>query len=74
MSRHFCGQCNRLRLTADGMIRPCLFSDEEYNVGTVLREGTDEEVRRVLLTALGAKPDEHHEKVGTERNMSAIGG
>ncbi len=74
MSRHFCGQCNRLRLTADGMIRPCLFSDEEYNVGSVLREGTDEEVRRVLLTALGAKPDEHHEKVGTERNMSAIGG
>ena len=74
MSRHFCGECNRLRLTADGKIRPCLFSDTEYDVRAALRGGTDEEVSRVLLEALGAKPDEHHDKVGTERNMSAIGG
>ena len=74
LSRHFCGQCNRLRLTADGKIRPCLFSDTEYDVRAALRGGTDEEVSQVLLEALGAKPDEHHDKVGTERNMSAIGG
>lgn len=74
LSRHFCSECNRLRLTADGKIRPCLFSDEEYDVRSALRSGTDEDVRAVLLQALGAKPDEHHDKVGTERNMSQIGG
>lgn len=74
VSRHFCSECNRLRLTADGKIRPCLFSDEEYDVRTALRSGSDAEVERVLMQALGAKPDEHHDRVGTERNMSAIGG
>ncbi len=74
LSRHFCSECNRLRVTADGKIRPCLFSDDEYDVREALRTGDDEAVRQVLLTALGAKPDEHHDKVGTERNMSQIGG
>ena len=74
LSRHFCSQCNRLRLTADGKIRPCLFSDEEYDVRAALQEGGEEAVRAVLMQALGAKPDEHHDKVGTERNMSQIGG
>lgn len=74
LSRHFCSECNRLRVTADGKIRPCLFSDDELDIRTALREGTDEDVSAVLHAALGAKPDEHHDKVGTERNMSAIGG
>ncbi|MEG1830987.1 MAG: GTP 3',8-cyclase MoaA, partial [Raoultibacter sp.] len=39
-----------------------------------LREGSDEQVRAVMLQALGAKPDEHHDKVGTQRGMSQIGG
>ncbi|MDE8703458.1 GTP 3',8-cyclase MoaA [Adlercreutzia equolifaciens] len=74
LSRHFCAECNRLRVTADGKVRPCLFSDTEYDVRSALREGSDGAVRNVLLEALGAKPDEHHDKVGTERNMSQIGG
>lgn len=74
LSRHFCAECNRLRVTADGKVRPCLFSDTEYDVRSALREGSDAAVRDVLLEALGAKPDEHHDKVGTERNMSQIGG
>ena len=74
LSRHFCAECNRLRVTADGKIRPCLFSDNEFDVREALRGGTDDEVRAVLLEALGAKPDDHHDKVGTERGMSAIGG
>ena len=74
LSRHFCSECNRLRLTADGKIRPCLFSDEEYDVRTALREGGKDDVLSVLCEALGAKPDEHHDKVGTERGMSQIGG
>ena len=76
LSRHFCSECNRLRLTADGKIRPCLFSDEEFDVRTALRSDAadDDAVRAVLYAALGAKPDEHHDKVGTERGMSQIGG
>lgn len=74
LSRHFCSECNRLRVTAEGLIRPCLFSDAEHDVRAALRAGDDEAVRAVLYEALGAKPDEHHDKVGTERNMSQIGG
>lgn len=74
LSRHFCSECNRLRLTADGLIRPCLFSDVEFDMKGALREGGEEAAERVLFEALSAKPDDHHDKVGTERNMSAIGG
>lgn len=74
MSRHFCSECNRLRLTADGKIRPCLFSDLEYDVRTPVRAGDEEGVRRAIAEALGHKPDEHHDTVGTERKMSQIGG
>ena len=74
LSRHFCSSCNRLRLTADGKLRPCLFSDTEYDLRAALREGSEEDQRAVFLQALGAKPDEHHDKVGTERGMSQIGG
>ena len=74
LSRHFCGECNRLRLTADGKLRPCLFSDREVDVRTALREGGEEAVYNCFLEALNLKPDEHHDKVGTERNMYQIGG
>lgn len=74
LSRHFCSECNRLRLTADGKIRPCLFSDEEFDIRTPARAGDDAAIRDVLMRALGAKPDEHHDKVGTERGMNKIGG
>ena len=73
-SRHFCKDCNRLRLTAEGALRACLFSDEEYDVREVLRRGDDKAVRAVLLAALESKPDEHHNRIGTERLMSQIGG
>jgi cyclic pyranopterin phosphate synthase len=63
-----------LRLTADGMLRPCLFSDEELDVRTALRAGTDEEVRAVVRDALHKKPEGHHERIGTDRGMSQIGG
>ena len=74
VSTHFCAQCNRVRLTADGKLRPCLFSDLEFDVRTPLRAGDDDAVRDVFATTLRAKPDEHHNKVGTERGMSQIGG
>lgn len=74
LSHHFCGECNRLRLTADGHLRPCLFSDTELDVRAALREGTSEDVHRVVREALAAKPESHHMRVGTHRGMSQIGG
>jgi cyclic pyranopterin phosphate synthase len=74
LSHHFCGECNRLRLTADGMLRPCLFSDLEFDVRTALREGTLDDVRALVRTALNAKPESHEDRVGTLRKMSQIGG
>jgi cyclic pyranopterin phosphate synthase len=74
LSHHFCGECNRLRLTADGRLRTCLFSDDELDVRTVLRGGSDDDVRAVIRTALAAKPKDHNQRLGTVRRMSQIGG
>ena len=74
MSNHFCSQCNRLRLTADGAIRPCLFSDDEYHVREALRAGDDERVLAIYRDAIAHKPQEHESIDGTRRFMSQIGG
>jgi cyclic pyranopterin phosphate synthase len=74
LSRHFCEECNRLRVTAEGKLRPCLFSDLEFDVKAALRSGNDDAVRHILHEALDSKPDEHHNQVGTGRLMSQIGG
>ena len=74
MSNHFCSSCNRMRLTADGAIRPCLFSDAEYRVREVLRSGDDAAVAAVWHDAVAHKPQEHQAIEGTERFMSQIGG
>lgn len=74
MSNHFCSRCNRVRLTADGKLRPCLFSDMEFDIREPLRADDEDGVRSVFAKTLRVKPDEHHNKVGTERGMSQIGG
>lgn len=74
LSRHFCSECNRLRLTADGKMRACLFSDEEFSVREALEAGDDIALQTVIQQVLNTKPDEHHGKIGTERGMSQIGG
>jgi cyclic pyranopterin phosphate synthase len=74
LSHHFCAECNRLRLTADGRVRPCLFSDDEFDVRTVLRTGSDDDVREVIRRALRDKPESHESRIGTDRGMSQIGG
>jgi cyclic pyranopterin phosphate synthase len=74
LSRHFCDECNRLRLTAEGKLRPCLFSDDEFDVKAALQQGDEDAVRAIFRQALAAKPDEHHHRVGTRRLMSQIGG
>jgi cyclic pyranopterin phosphate synthase len=79
VSSHFCGECNRLRVTADGRIRPCLFSGEEIDLRAKMRAGaTDEELAAVFHHAAAVKPDKHDlggEHNGTgERRMGQIGG
>jgi len=79
VSSHFCSDCNRLRLTADGKIRTCLFSDEEVDVKEILRNGgTDRDLNERLRVALKTKPERHyintHQFKKCQRNMSAIGG
>lgn len=74
ISNHFCASCNRLRLTADGKIKPCLFSDTEYDIRSALRKGNKEEVLSVFEAALSHKPSGHEHRVGTRRMMSQVGG
>lgn len=78
ISEHFCYQCNRLRLTADGKLRPCLLSDYEINLRTPLRQGaTIEQIKCLIVEAVRAKPERHHlseQVIPQGRTMSEIGG
>ncbi len=79
VTRPFCGSCNRLRLTADGAIRNCLFSDDELSARDVMRAGGgDEDVARVLRAAVwGKRPGHGINDPGflrPSRSMSMIGG
>jgi cyclic pyranopterin phosphate synthase len=74
LSHHFCDACNRLRLTADGRLRACLFCDEEADVRGVLQGGTDDDVREVIQGVLHAKPAAPPQRARTRRRMSQIGG
>jgi len=79
VSEPFCGDCNRIRLTADGKLRTCLFSIHETDLRAVLRSGaSDAEVEQTVRDAVWRKELKHH--VGEPgfrqpaRTMSAIGG
>jgi len=74
---HFCEHCNKMRLTADGKIRPCLGDHAEVDLRQALRRAPDEtEVRDLLLAALRRKPLEHQFGGAYHpcRPMTAIGG
>ena len=75
----FCGHCNRIRLTADGKIRTCLFSVTEPDLRSRLRGGdTDEAIAGFLKAVAWEKEERHHigeaDFVAPERTMSCIGG
>jgi cyclic pyranopterin phosphate synthase len=79
MSGHLCSSCNRLRMTADGRLRPCLFSDVEFDIKKVLRRAPNEtDLKDLFLKAIAAKPrrrcDSGGETKAVRRPMSAIGG
>ncbi len=74
LSNHFCASCNRLRLTADGKLRPCLFSDEEFDIREAVRSGSEKDIQQIFDKALRKKPESHHYRQGTKRSMSQVGG
>lgn len=78
VSEHFCINCNRLRLTSDGKLRPCLLSASEINLRRPLRNGDSrEELKRLIREAIASKPLRHHLAEGyvpKDRPFSQVGG
>lgn len=74
---HFCESCNKLRLTCDGKLRPCLGSHLEFDIKAPLRAGaSDEELRQLFLEVVDRKPQQHDFRFNYKpgRKMVAIGG
>ncbi|MDZ4778657.1 MAG: GTP 3',8-cyclase MoaA [Planctomycetia bacterium] len=79
VTQSFCGDCNRLRVTAEGQIRNCLFSIEEWDARALLRGGaSDEQIAELLHASVGAKKAGHginsDEFLRPARAMYQIGG
>jgi cyclic pyranopterin phosphate synthase len=75
MTHTYCGSCNRVRLTADGRLRTCLFGDHEVDLRTPLRAGLP--LEPFVLRALAEKPEAHAllaRRVGGLRALSEVGG
>jgi len=75
---HFCDACNKVRLTADGKLRPCLGAHMEYDLKSVLRDpkATDDDLRKVFMDTIRNKPEQHEfrDNYVPGRKMIAIGG
>ena len=79
LSHDYCERCNRVRLTADGRLRLCLFGDHAVDLRTPLRDGaTTERLAALLRSAMLIKPERHHLRLGETasqmRAFSEIGG
>jgi cyclic pyranopterin phosphate synthase len=75
----FCSRCNRMRLTPDGKLRPCLLGEDEIDLKMPLRNNASmEELKSLILKAVASKPERHHLEGGNirlvKRKMSQIGG
>jgi molybdenum cofactor biosynthesis protein A len=81
-SRTFCGTCNRVRLTAQGMLKTCLYDDGVLDIKKLMRSGMpDEDLRVILLAAFQSRPadgfaaeENRKNKIPIHESMSAIGG
>lgn len=74
MSCNFCSECNRIRITADGKLKPCLHSDIEINLCDVLHN--EDLLKKRIQDAVNIKPERHYldENIYIKRNMTCIGG
>ena len=74
---HFCESCNKLRLTCEGKLRPCLGSHLEFDIKSPMREGaSDEQLRQFFCEVVERKPEQHDFRYNYQpgRRMVAIGG
>ena len=78
VTEHFCYQCNRLRLTADGKLRLCLLNEDEIDLKEPLRSGASvAELKTIIQNAIAKKPKSHHLAPGNAhkgRPFSQVGG
>jgi cyclic pyranopterin phosphate synthase len=74
MSHRFCSSCNRLRLTADGKLKPCLMHGLELDLKTPFREGASPDVLQALVCETLARKPEHQDFSEQPRRMAQIGG
>jgi len=80
ISSHFCGECNRIRVTSSGMARGCLFDNKEFDLKTILRTGDRTALEEVLREMVSRKPGKSHvsdsdsDSAGEPFDMSKIGG
>ena len=76
ISDKYCDSCNRMRLTANGELRPCLAYDVHVKAGEAIKRGDRRAVKRAFLQAAEIKPEGHHWEVGqtTRTVMSSLGG
>lgn len=75
VSSHFCAACNRIRLTADGKLKPCLHSDQEYSIKGMNFDGMRREMERTILSKPACHaPLSATERSGAKRSMNKIGG
>ena len=76
MSHRFCADCNRVRVTSDGMVRPCLGSNEEFSLKEALEQDDDEALNQVIARAIALKPETHcfDQGFAAEKTMRHIGG
>ncbi len=78
VSQHFCFNCNRLRLTAQGKLRPCLLSDQEIDLRQALRSGASpKKLKQIIAEAIQSKPQQHQlaqKPISGKFLMSKVGG
>ncbi len=76
VSHRFCADCNRVRVMSDGMLRPCLGSNEEFSLQEALRREDDAMLHEVIACAIAQKPSTHgfDGAFQAEKTMSRIGG
>ena len=79
VTKPFCGDCDRVRLTAEGQFRTCLFAVDEFDMRSLLRnEASDEEIAKAIVDAVGTKWAGHSigqvNFIRPSRTMSQIGG
>jgi cyclic pyranopterin phosphate synthase len=70
MSHNFCDRCNRMRLTADGQLRPCLFGAQQTNLRDPLRQGSD--LVPLIEETLRTKPEKHYLIQGSEEGSGGL--